>query len=163
MYIYFDYKAQKTETAIDVARTLLKQLVTQCHNLPTGLEALYERATKTDTDPDLAAFVEYLKIFSQSFPIYAVFDAMDECADDCQEPILALFAELQESGWRLLISCRPHLESLQDQWRNIQIFEIVADESDLKNYILTRLQKEKNNNAILEMKCLELAKGVKGM
>lgn len=163
MYVYFDYKAQQTQTAIDVARILLKQLVSQSHNLPTDLEALYERSIRSHSNPDLTTFIQFLKTFSQDFPIYAVFDAMDECVDDCHEPVLALLAELQNYGWRLLISCRPHLQSFQNEWKNIQLFEIMAEESDLENYILATLQKEKNSNVTLETKCLELAKGVQGM
>jgi hypothetical protein len=163
VYLYFDYKAKQTQTATDVARTLLKQLISQSEAVLPELEGLYEQATRDNTEPDFTTLIQLLKTSSQNLHFYAVFDAMDECADGCQEGILALFAELQKSGWRLLISCRPHTQTVLEKSGGMQIFEIMANESDLKNYILARLKKENNNNAILEKKCLGLAKEVKGM
>lgn len=101
-------------------------------------------------------------MYAQKFRIYAVFDGLDECGDADQTCVLSLLAHLQELGYRLLISSRPHIH-LQDQLGHTQTFEVSADESDLRNYVTARLKQVRNSARTLEGKCLELVKSTQGM
>ena len=94
---------------------------------------------------------------------YAVFDALDECRDACQMEVLRLFVHLQQSGYRLLISSRPHLHKFLCQLNDAQTLEIHVNASDLENYITTRLSKEGNISDKFKDKCLGLINDVGGM
>jgi hypothetical protein len=161
LHLYFDYKSQQTQTALNIGLKLLTQLLSCLDDIPEELEALYSRGTK----PDLAACKRLLTSLAQKGPnVFAVFDAIDECHDTHQKEVLALFGHLQQSGYRLLISSRPHLlQNLRDQLEDTEVMDIYADESDLKNYIKTRLREKGNKDQHLEYKCLDLASTVQGM
>jgi hypothetical protein len=161
VYIYFDYTVQQTQTCIDVACNILKQLLCQSEDVPPEVESQYNERVRIGARPGLAMVFHALASFSQKYAaIYAVFDAMDECSEDALKGIFALFAKLQESGYKLLISTRPHL---QHKLGGTLPFEIAADNSDLRNYITARLEKEGNKNITLQDKCLDLSKTVKGV
>jgi hypothetical protein len=162
VYVYFDSKARQIRTDMDVAKILLKQLLSQSGTTPTNLETLYVNFILTSTEPDICGFIELLALYSQRFRIYAIFDGIDECSDIHQKCILSLLARLQELGYRLLISTRPHVH-LQDQLSSTQTFEVSANEFDLKNYVMFRLRQERNSVPALQAKCLELIKNTHGM
>jgi NACHT domain len=159
VHLYFEQKTRLTQT--EVALHILKQILSDLDDVPPQLEALYNKSTK----PDIAACKELLTSCAEKFSsVYAVFDAIDECSNANQKDVVSLFAHLQRSTYRLLISTRPHLlENLREQLEEIQTLEIYANESDLKNYIMTRLSEKRNKDINLQAKCLELTKRVQGM
>jgi NACHT domain len=161
IHLYFDYKSQQSQTVVDIAINLLKQLLSRLDNIPNELDSLY----CANTRPDLPACKRLLTLCSKQFgTIFAVFDAIDECCDSYRKELLALFAHLLQSGCKLLISSRPHLlRNLRDQLSSARTIEVYANESDLRNYITVRLREKGNKDTNLEVKCLELATGVYGM
>jgi hypothetical protein len=160
--MYFDYKVEQRTT--DIAASLLTQLVCQLDKLPTDLVSLYHDCSRNGTRPDQASLLRLLVSLSQSFcRTYGVFDALDEAKDWAQKPALAIFSYLEHSGFRLLISFRPHVNLLRSHLSSARILDIRADEADLKNYITTRLDEEGNKSKKLLERCLELCPGAKGM
>jgi hypothetical protein len=166
VYVYFDYKAERTQTRIDIVRILLKQLLSQFDTVPPELESLYtlyDESICTSTNPDITTLTRFLTLCSQISTIYAIFDAIDECSDVHQMEVLELFAHLQQSGYRLLISSRPHLHESLNQLSDRQSLEVCANESDLRNYIIARLIKEGIVSDKFKAKCLDLINDVGGM
>lgn len=161
LHLYLDYKSQQTQTALNIGLKLLTQLLSGLNDIPEELESLYSRGVR----PDLTVCKRLLTSLAHKVPkIFAVLDAIDECRDSHQSEILGLLKHLQQSGYRLLISSRPHLlQNLRDQLKDPEIMDIYADESDLENYIKTRLHENGNKDQTLERKCLELAGTVHGM
>src|SRR5947207_3526492 len=162
VYVYFDYKAQQTQTLTNVVESLLKQLVSQLETVPPELDALYEESIRKITRPETSKLSETLLSLLKGFCTFAVFDALDECSEKHQAKILSLFSDLQKSACRLLVSSRPHIQCLEKLTDRLT-FSVVADESDLRNYIIFRLKKERNKNEVLEARCLQLSKGAEGM
>lgn len=162
LYMYFDYKTQQDQTAINVAKCLLKQLLCQSRLSPE-LENLYENSIRNHQPPSIEAIKEHVKNYSKNNTIYIVVDALDECNEDHQNTLLSLFTELQGFSSRLLISFRPHLRHIQTQLFDSRIFKILANDGDLRNYTLSRLEKVKNKNPILQHRCLNLIEAVQGM
>lgn len=162
IYIYFDYKAQTMQTEVYIVGTLLKQLLCQISDIPADIESFYNDSIAKNNKPSVTDLVRFLTSHSKS-RIYAVFDALDECNDKYQQNVLSLLAILEKSGFKLLISTRPHLQIVQDHLNSIQTAVIEADATDLENYVLTTLTVKKNGNRELETRCLELVKEVKGM
>lgn len=164
LYVYFDYKAQETQTEDSVACSLVEQLACQCETLPADLVALYSECTRTNSRPRRASLMKLLGTYSQKSRIYAIFDAIDECSDAHQRMMLSLFEDLQKMKYRLLVSTRPHLlQTLQHCLSYTQTLEINANEYDLRNYITTRLKAERSRNPQLESGCFKLIEGVRGM
>lgn len=76
--------------------------------------------------------------------------------------VLEIFAHLQQSGYRLLISSRPHLYKLLHRLNDTKTLEVCANESDLRNYIITRLNEEGHVSDKFKAKCLNLINDVRG-
>jgi hypothetical protein len=162
IYIYFDYNAQIIQTEAYIVGILLKQVLCQVSDIPAEIESFYNDSIATSKKSRMTDLVCFLTQHSKS-RIYAVFDALDECNDKYQQNMLSLLTLLEKSGFKLLISTRPHLHIDQDQLNSVQTVIIEADATDLKNYVLTTLTVKKNSNRELEARCLELVKEVKGM
>lgn len=164
VYMYFDYKAQAAQTVIYIVGTLLKQILCYSDGIPPELESFYDESVAKNKKPGKDDLVRFLVPDPRAKQrVYAVFDAFDECNESWEQDILSLFAALEKSGIKLLISSRPHLQFDQGQFTSVQNFVISADKSDLKNYILSTLKAKKNNSLELEKRCLDLIIGVDGM
>src|SRR3981189_637647 len=89
LHLYFDYKGQKTQTAVNIAHNLLKQLLSRLDYIPLDLQNSHSANTK----PNLDASAAMLSALTNSFQtIYAIFDAVDECDVHQLNEIVALVA-----------------------------------------------------------------------
>lgn len=165
LFFYFDYKAQQSQTTIEIAMSLLKQLLCKFDHVPSEVDSLFDLCTRTGIRPDQSIIVQLLMSYSSKVSsIYAILDALDECSDDNQISVLALLSQLQQkSNYKILVSFRSHLKALQKTVPCAQTIEVRADESDLRNYIIAKLDEKKNKSMGLRERCLQLAKGVDGM
>lgn len=163
--IYFDYNSETTQTTINIAENIPRQLLVFLDTIPSELESLYDKFVRTNTRPALSDLEHIFLLCIQKFPsVFAVFDALDECDDNHQREILAFISQLQEWGCRILISSRPNLRKpLEDQLNDILTIEISADEQEIENYISYRLDQAGNSNPELKERCLNLAAGVRGV
>jgi hypothetical protein len=162
LHVYFDYKSQHSQTAPDIARQLLRQLLAHQGDISTELETLYNK----NALPDLSACKSLLTTCARKFrTLYTVFDAFDECSEENQKEVLNLFRDLSEFDvFRIMISSRPHLlPNLRDSVTDLSIITVTANVRDLKNYISRRLDTVGNRDKNLKSKCLELADHVNGM
>jgi hypothetical protein len=163
IYIYFDYKSQQNQTCIDIARSLLRQLLSQLTTIPNNITDYFEECISQSRTPDIDIIVENLMSLSSVSLVYAIFDAMDECRENNLSKVLEVFNKLQKS-FRLLISTRHHLvQNLRDNISNIELIDIKADMNDMENYVRKRLCMTKNAKPSLEERCVDLVKGVHGM
>jgi hypothetical protein len=163
LYFFFDYKSQETQTAVEVAMNLLKQLISGLDEIPDELEFLYNQ--NSSARPDLPTCIQLLNVCAAKFnSLYAVFDAMDECSDESQMEVFELIAHLQKLHCRILVSSRPHsLSTLRDELNDTQTLQILAEESDLKNYITATLSQKGKKVAEFPEEYQPLVKGADGM
>ena len=119
---------------------------------------------KSKSQPvDSNTVIEYLISLSSLSPVYAIFDAMDECSENNLSKVFKLFSKLQGS-FRLLISTRHHLvQSLRDHIDDVQVINIKGETYDVENYVRERLRTAKNTKPTLEEKCVDLVKDVEGL
>jgi hypothetical protein len=132
----------------------------------TDLESLYNASKSNLPPPQQSEWNRLLKEYRKGFTsVYAVFDAFDECGDQNQTDLLALFEHLKNSGYKLLISGRPHTPGkLQSQLTSTCTLEIRAHLSDLQHYVNKRMLEQKiDRNSPLKKKFLELVKHVDGL
>jgi hypothetical protein len=162
IYFYFDYKAQAKQTEIYIVRTLLKQILCQIPDIPSDIESFYNAVTAENRNPGLTDLIRFLTSHSKS-QIHAIFDALDECDNEYQLEILSLFAVLEKSGFKLLISMRPHMKIGYEHLISFKTIIIEANEADLENYVLAILKIKRNKNNELKRRCLELINEAEGM
>jgi hypothetical protein len=162
IYIYFDYKAQANQTELYVAGTLLKQILYQVPDIPADIESFYNDFFTKNKIPSANDLTRFLTAHSKP-RTYAILDALDECNDEYQQEILSLLNVLEKSGFKLLISMRPHLKIDRGHLISIKAVTIEANDADLGNYVLTILQVKNNKINELKRQCLELIKEAKGM
>ena len=142
VYFYFNYQSKETQTAIQIAKVIIKQLISGV-DIPENLESLYNKCTQESTTVTIREFLPVLESCSQSFSSrYAVFDALDECSNNHKGEILDLFVELQTFGYRLLISGRPPMTACQTHLSTVTMLEILATDNDIKLYITKKLQNQ---------------------
>ncbi len=158
--VYFDYKGQKAQTAVNIAHNLLKQLLSRMDYIPLDLQNSHSANTK----PSLDRTRRMLSSLTDNFhTVYAIFDAIDECDVNQLNEIVALIGGLGQNC-KVLISTRPHLlQYLRNELPNANTLEISANEKVLQNYIRSRLAEKGNKDRTLEAKCLEISKGADGM
>jgi hypothetical protein len=162
VYIYFNYQSKDSQTAVQITKTIIKQLVSGLE-IPEELESFYKNFTEKTTNPRMEELISVLGPCSRRFSsIYAVFDALDECDDRYKEEILGLFVNLQKRGYKLLISGRPPLDTCACRLNNVSTLEIRATHYDVEMYIKTKLE-ERDVRPKVRTKCLELVEGVGGM
>ena len=160
VYYYFNYQSKDLHTAVQIARTILKQLISGV-DIPEELESLYKKCIEESKNPDIEELVPILQSCSRKFSSrYAVYDALDECSDMHRSEILNLFGNLQKFGYKLLISGRSPLDP--GHFSNVSAIEIRAMDQDIERYIMKNLD-EHNARPKVRAGCLELVKVVDGM
>jgi hypothetical protein len=163
VYFYFNYQSKETQTAIQIIKIIIKQLISGV-DIPENLESLYQKYTYESTTPAIRELLPVLESCSQPFSSrYAVFDALDECSNNHIDEILDLFVQLQKFGYRLLISGRPPMNACQTRLSTVTTLEILATDNDIKLYITKKLQNHKVKLPQIKTRCLELVKEVDGM
>jgi hypothetical protein len=145
---------------------LLKQLIYPSDEIAYEIEQLHFKGEK----PDMTTCKQLLTFYAKKREsVFAIFDALDAYGHDSRKEItelFELFSHLQVNRCRLLMSSRPHWRSqaeLQEPLDDTQILEIKAEESDLENYIRSRLKQIGNRNSKLELECLRLINRLNGM
>lgn len=141
--MYFDYKDREAQTAENVFRNLLRQLLTSLDIIPAEIEQAYDRAQKRFAKPDLNIFTSLFVSTSSNFSqVFVLFDGLDECAkeniDDVVEGINRL---LDSPRIRILCTSRPHAVNLKTQLKPTTEIWIEASHEDIKNFLAKRLEK----------------------
>ena len=132
LYFYFDYRQQAEHTPINIAMTLLRQLLSTYDTVPSAASDLFRRAKKHQPLP---AWMELVTIFrnicsSSTKELYLVFDALDECEEHKhREHILDLIEWLSESNLRILATSRSFPPDIGGAFEDHPQIEIQATDS----------------------------------
>jgi hypothetical protein len=155
---FFDYNSKRTQTAAGVSMFLL---ISRFDEIPDEIKSLYS----SGEEPSIAKCNQFLTSCSKKFKkIYVIFDAIDEYSQVSQNEIFELLEHLQSIRCHLLVSSRLHLqEQLRKLLADCQTLEISAKESDLSNYINTKLRQKGDRNEELTTQCIQLARDNNGM
>jgi hypothetical protein len=156
--IYFDYKSRDGQNAINLAKNILRQLLSDVDDIPAELESLH---FKPDKPLKTLTVYELLGRYSRRYStIYAIFDAIDESAERCHSEVVDLLCRFERLGYRLLVSGRPGspLNTLRDKFTSSRTFQIIANDSDLESYVCSRVPEGK-----LRTKSLKMVKAAGGL
>jgi hypothetical protein len=139
LYIFFDYKDVRNQTAKHVASSLLKQLVRVIQFIPSSLEQMYDYHKNETRAPTLSSLMDvFITQANHSFYI-VFFDAFDECGE--QGLVYSeLVQRLYDEGMKVCITHRPHvLKSPEVDFQDFTRVEIRARDEYIESYIRAQL------------------------
>ena len=110
---YFDFAAQKEQTATSMLGSLLKQMVSRTGGVPENIwRALRERKDAiSGRRPQLDDIVKILQLITSSQPAFMVIDALDESTAVQRFRLFDSLKEILEKspGARIFVTGRPHI------------------------------------------------------
>jgi len=146
-YVYCDYKDRARQTTTNLLASLVKQLVMQHKDMPTGVVNMYAEHAKRESPPSLEeyswVFSSLLRGFRRSF---IIIDALDEhFTSEDEESILEVtlleeLLELQQTGpgYSLFITSRGNAV-IQERLSGTVHIEISAANADIQLYLRSRI------------------------
>jgi hypothetical protein len=150
-HIYFDYKDQEQQKAVDVLSSLVKQLAYQLPFPLKELEELYKKKESKDRRPTTEELFTILLIIFTSFNrVFLIFDALDE--SDQREEILPLIQRMSMKNVNVLVTSRPYPEDIQAFFgHNTVKLEILAKEEDIVKYIGEKIDENPRAKRLVEL------------
>lgn len=160
MFFYFDYNNPSSQTAEDVIRALLKQLVYQLDTIPGDVLRAYKESTKMGGQPKTKAFIELFLTCTRLFSkVYIFLDAYDECLER-ERSLLAPFLQQLDAAETIFtyVTSREHLRGyLKEILSKAVDLEIRATPQDVKEYLAQKLAENRSlrNKSNLKKKIVE--------
>lgn len=158
-YVYFDYMEQTQQTLGLVLASLVKQLLGQLPQIPTGIQDLHERLRGGQKRPSFEDLFGTLRAILTKFSrIFLVFDALDECDQENQrKDLLPLFHRLVGLGINVFLTSRPHPEDIQLSLSNAEKVMILAKKEDIAIYVEQSINQNPRARRIVEQgKCKDM-------
>lgn len=138
-YIYFGYQDRTKQRPIDVYSIFVKQLLQELAPLPSDVEKMYD--TKGTDSLDVGALRDLLFSMPQRFSTvsrraFIVCDALDEMDQDQQRNVLLpLFREMEQAGFAIFLTSRPHPEDVRVAFADAIQLYITPHQEDLDAYV----------------------------
>ena len=139
------------QTLVNLLGSLLQQLAMQSTTLLEGIKSCYEHCTMQKYPPAVEEIARLLCLQVEKFEkVFIVIDALDECpeADKTREKLLSRVRGLIPIA-NLMVTSRPLL-SIESTFKNDLRLEIRAQEQDVKRFIESQMDQERNLVALLE-------------
>jgi hypothetical protein len=147
-YVYVEYKNPETQTFINIAANVLKQILVQMVDVPDDLLRLLVDVRSDAWDSlNLLKVANLIDKAARRFPtgLYLIVDAFDECESSSERGNLLKFLQALEvsNNNRIFITCRPNIQPPVQA----KIIEIQAHDEDIETYVRAKLK-----NTRLDMK-----------
>jgi Cdc6-like AAA superfamily ATPase len=135
-YIYYNYKTQVDQTAINLAAAILKQLVQERPSIAEPMANLYNRHADRRTYPSLEEIQSALQIVVSNYSkVYVVVDALDECLKDHRSQLLVMLRDLQSNRNVSFMATSRFIPEVVQQFTLSSMLEVRADDSDVKHFV----------------------------
>jgi hypothetical protein len=103
-------------------------------------------------------------VSSQLHSVFVLIDAFDEVNSEHQQTFLSLIQRISQNSIKIMVTSRPHLEMAQEIDKSGLRLSISATDSDIKEYLSTRLNKKRQLAPGLKDTVVEaLSSGADGM
>ncbi len=150
-WVYFNYKANATQTPDAIHLSLKQQLAGFSTQLYTLLESSYKKHPKSRPSP--RRLIPDMRILTREFSkVFIVIDALDECAESNRDTFLEIVADLQTSGANVLITSRDHIcDSItHSKLVGVQRIDIRGSTDDIAKFLNARLTKQRRLAQIIK-------------
>ena len=145
VYFYCNYKDQAAQTAPNLIACLVRQIIGSPKELPQELTVLYEelhRQRCPSFDEVKRLFMAMCTRYKQT---YILVDALDECeASHERRLLLPVLEALPYTRTRLFVTSRPNNEDITRTFGKADQIIIAAPTSDLREYILERMNERRD-------------------
>jgi hypothetical protein len=140
IYIFFDLKKQATQTAYNIAASLLKQLALPANKDRTFHQIIYENI-RFGERPTREMIIDLFIQCAQSLKVRVLFDALDECKDSELGKAYQLIQKLCDAHVGVYITTRPNIIGhLTERFSDaILIPDIQATEEDIHSFLKRRI------------------------
>jgi hypothetical protein len=150
-YMYCDYADRDNQTAENIIASLVKQLSLQKPSTLDHIQKLYEQCDRGKARPGVTKLTETLRNLCTVYRrIYVVIDALDECDDESRELLLAQLEKADHSIVRIFLTSRPHLIEMQRKFGEFPQVEIMAKDSDIREFIQNSIREKANLLELIE-------------
>lgn len=163
-FFYFDFRARKEQTAINMLGSLVKQMVRAMEWIPEEILRVFAEQEMTigERRPQLVDLVKMLRTIVSSQPTFICIDAMDECTGEQRFWLLNSLKQIlqQSPGTRIFVTGKPHIRAEIESRLAGQVISISISppKSDIKIYLHSRLGQDEIPGAMdksLEAEILE--------
>jgi hypothetical protein len=138
VYVYFDYKDQKSQDLISLLSSLLAQLLRSRDQISQETKDIHDDLQRRGMSPSLDEYLlvleSQIKVFDK---VFIIVDALDECADDTRKSFLKALHQLPRRA-HILFTSRP-VVSIGKQIKAERQVNIVANKDDLRKYLEHRI------------------------
>ena len=138
-FVYFDYKDPETQSCVEIAANMLKQLLSRLPDIPDNLANLLDDIRSDARHSiDISKITKTIGEVVHNFSsIFLLIDALDECESfTARRDLLRLLKLLRGPNIRIFITCRPHIQPLEEA----HTVDIRAHREDLDTYVRAKLE-----------------------
>lgn len=148
-YCYLKYN-EPDQSAFNVMKSILKQLIMQRGGVPTNLVSIYDLRPTVPKAPleEIEVRTVFESLVEQGQDIYIVIDALDECAERTRKKLLEWLKNVFHSNTRVFITSR-FSKGIEEDMEKADEIEIRANVEDMAYHIQRRIAEDKYLNTRL--------------
>jgi len=145
---YFDFAAQKEQSAATVLSSFLKQLVGGLEKIPAKIIEAFRDQKKTTGGRrlELGQVVDMLQDISSSRPTFICIDALDECIAECRAKILDSLQQISHKSpsMRIFMAGRLHVrdEVVKRLAGRVAAVSIIPTKDDIILFLRAKLKED---------------------
>jgi len=146
IYIYFDLKRDASQTADQVAASLLKQIVWPPESDSHFLREIYEKLNINSPRPSLDDTLELITLCTRSVNVRILFDALDECNENELGKVYNIIQTLLKANIGVYVTTRPHIIGLLRKRFSDAIYmeNIYASKDDVRKVLIQRISEHRD-------------------
>ncbi|KAL8860761.1 MAG: hypothetical protein Q9178_002791 [Gyalolechia marmorata] len=141
-YVYCDYKDMKSQSAVGLLSSVIRQLAEQLNPLPAEVKVFRDNDLEKRRNPTEDERISLLKsICSHFHAVYICVDALDVCPEPDRNKLLSMLQKVAPFI-RLYITSLPHID-LQAGLIKTARLDILAKASDIEAFLDSEITKSK--------------------
>ena len=151
---YFDFAAQKEQSAATVLSSLLKQLVGGLENIPENIVEAFRDHKKTTGGQrlGLSQVIEMIQDISSSRPTFICIDALDECMAEHRARMLEPLKQIlhKSPSTRVFLAGRLHVRDEVEKHLagGLVALSIAPTKDDIIRFLKAKLQEDTTPEAM---------------
>ena len=142
-YLYSNFRPQDEQDAANLLANILKQLILDRPEMPSGVERLYERHRAKQTRPSLGEIVTELHSVSSAYTrSLIVVDALDECpiSEGGRQIFISELLNLQtKARARVFVTSRINPQIARELGTGHTCVEIRASDANVQKYLNSQI------------------------
>jgi hypothetical protein len=139
-FIYFDYTNPEQQSALQVFRSIIRQLAHQGETVAPELFSVYQ--SLEEGRPQLKEMINCVKAISSHFSVtFIVMDSLDNCDDGERSIILNQIRRnlLPTGTFKIFATSKPHILMIQTYFQDALLIHIRSDPTEIERFVAMRV------------------------